>query len=274
MPATLSGAAIIARDLATPDVRVQNQAVAAIRASFASSASRAAYDLRNTWGSALLKAKRYAELDELCSQAIGIDAAKLDAVEALQLMRVKALIALGKQAEALAQAKALFNVSRMASTADAIRLIVECLSPPLVKDPTLLNRYKAEQIAGAEVTKGAATRPATSQVLAGVKISAAPYEAAIRELNAEDYPTLVARGNLLLLSDKPAEARDAFERAYVIAPDKSLAAATENLARAMKAADGTIGRANAWVLSLRPVSATSPASSTAPASMPAEDGER
>lgn len=54
------------------------------------------------------------------------------------------------------------------------------------------------------------------------------------------------------MADKPKDAKGAFERAYAVAPDKQLAQATENIARAMKAEDGTIGRANSWILSLKP----------------------
>ena len=54
------------------------------------------------------------------------------------------------------------------------------------------------------------------------------------------------------VNDERYKARDAFERAYAISADKELPAATESLARAMKAKDGTVGRANAWILSLRP----------------------
>jgi hypothetical protein len=75
-------------------------------------------------------------------------------------------------------------------------------------------------------------------------------------------------GNLLLLSDKPKEANKAFEAAYRISPEKQLAAATEALARAMRAEDGNVERANAWVLSLRPAAPsnpTSPAASAVPA---------
>lgn len=43
-----------------------------------------------------------------------------------------------------------------------------------------------------------------------------------------------------------------FEQAYKVAEKSHLAAATESLARTMKAEDGAIGRANAFLLSLRP----------------------
>ena len=45
---------------------------------------------------------------------------------------------------------------------------------------------------------------------------------------------------------------DFFERAYSVCNDDRLAPATENIARCMRAIDGSIGRSNAWILSLRP----------------------
>ena len=47
-------------------------------------------------------------------------------------------------------------------------------------------------------------------------------------------------------------AGSALRRPIKAAPEKEQAKATENLARVMKAEDGTVGRANAFVLSLRP----------------------
>jgi predicted RNA polymerase sigma factor len=68
----------------------------------------------------------------------------------------------------------------------------------------------------------------------------------------EDFISLTARGNLLLICGRTDEARSVFERAYALAPDAQLPAATESIARCMKAQDGSIGHANAWILSLHP----------------------
>jgi hypothetical protein len=63
---------------------------------------------------------------------------------------------------------------------------------------------------------------------------------------------MLGKGNLLLLAGKPAEAKKVFDKAYTLASDKNLAAATESVARAIRAEDSAVGRANAWILSLRP----------------------
>ena len=62
----------------------------------------------------------------------------------------------------------------------------------------------------------------------------------------------VSAGNLLLLADRASDAQPLFERAYSVAKTNVVAQASENVARCMRAEDGTIGRANNWVLSIRP----------------------
>jgi len=57
---------------------------------------------------------------------------------------------------------------------------------------------------------------------------------------------------VLLEADKLAEAKQCFEAAYLLAGERHQPKAAESLARVMKAEDGTVGRANAYVMSLRP----------------------
>ncbi len=93
---------------------------------------------------------------------------------------------------------------------------------------------------------------AGGSALAGIKVDPAIYAApaAAGKPRAEDYRSLLAAENLLLLAHQPAAARPLFERAYSLANDHDLPAATENLARCMKAEDGNITRANAWLEAL------------------------
>jgi hypothetical protein len=86
-----------------------------------------------------------------------------------------------------------------------------------------------------------------------IKADPTPFEARVKdsEKHVASYPQLTRRGNLLLFVDRPAEARDAFERALKLANEAQRAAAIENVARAIRAEDGAVGRANAYILSLR-----------------------
>lgn len=249
-----SDSELLADDLTSKDVDRQTQAVAKIRDAMESESGKAVNELRSRWLKAMIAGGRYEDAAELALAAILFQPQKTQNVQAFQDARVRALLAAGKKQEALSNAKSLFNVAPMNSTADAMLLVAECLR---ANDPDSADRFREEQIAGA-TTRPATTQPATqeaaksSAVLAGIKVDPKPYEDAIAAQNGEDYNSLVALGNLLLLADKPKEAKAAFERAYAVAPDRQLAQATENIARAIKAEDGTIGRANSWILSLRP----------------------
>jgi len=77
-------------------------------------------------------------------------------------------------------------------------------------------------------------------------VDGSPYAAAIQQYTGADYGSLLSLGDLLLLADRAKEAQPVFERAYAVAGEKDLAAATESIARCMRAEDGAIGRANAW----------------------------
>ncbi len=74
-----------------------------------------------------------------------------------------------------------------------------------------------------------------------------PYEGALKDVLDDDFDSQMRRGNLLLLMDRPKEAKAAFERAAMLAADKQASTAAEGVARSIKAEDGTIGRANAYV---------------------------
>jgi tetratricopeptide (TPR) repeat protein len=162
----------------------------------------------------------------------------------------KALAALGRRDDGLAAAKAYFNVAPMNRTADALKLLTEMLATTDAADR--VETFKAEQIAGAEpvpADKLKEPRPRTA-VLESIKIDASPYDKALAEQLPRSYANLASCGNLLLLADRTREAMETFESAQTLASDKEAAWATENIARAMRAVDGSIGRANAWVESL------------------------
>lgn len=279
---------IVAQQLESADAAVVDAGVAAVREAFKQKPGQAASWFQGKWAVNLEKGKRYAELEEFAAKTLLIDSTKAGAVESVQRLRVKALLETGKPQEALAQAKALYNVATMKGTAAAVKLLAQCLAAANPGNRAAVDTFKQEQIEGAKVeagnlklgignsggaasSQGKGTMPlgggqtpapaevVRSSVLDGIKVEGKVYEERIRALVAEDYKTLAARGNLLLLADRPAEAKEDFERAYALSEDKDLSEATENLARCMKAQDGTVGRANAWVLSLRPKAPATPA---------------
>lgn len=175
-------------------------------------------------------------------------------------IRAQAYLAAGQPQQALASAKSLYNVSRMEGTANALRILTKCLQAAYPQDRDLIIRFRDEQLAGASP---ATTQPsaAKSSVLSAIKVDGAVYEKPLgKDLVPspieEDFATLTRMGNLLLLADRPEDAKPCFEQAYRFCNAEQLPAATESLARVMKAQDGTIRRANAFLLALRPTKST------------------
>jgi len=212
----------------------------------------------------LVSAKRDDAVADLAQESILLSSTSLVTIEELQAMRIQSLLRVGKNGEALTQAKALFNLASMKTAGDALFLVRECLDAVHGNhDATEL--LEREQLAGAD--NGLTGAKLRSPTLDAIKTNSKPYERAIESLVGTDYESLCARGNLLLLAGRAQESRKTFEQAYTMAPEKKLAVAIENIARAMKAEDGTIGRANAWVLSIRPhdvASAGAPPEAEAP----------
>jgi hypothetical protein len=147
----------------------------------------------------------------------------------------------------------MYNVCRMASTAEAIGVVTECLKGVYVGDVGRVQRFRDEQVRGAAIPDGDLSAPDQSEdtTLSAIRIDGTPYSEAADAIKGEGYRDLMGRANLLLLAGRPADARRAFEQAYATADDKRAEEAAEGLARTMRAEDGSVGRANAWVISLR-----------------------
>jgi len=242
----------IADRLRSDDPKDQGEAVDQIREMLRTDQQHAVGLIRSSWLKRLMQLQRYDDVADLSLLTILASPADTYGVEQLQTYRVQAFLAAGKAPEALAAARQLFDVSTLKGTADAVRTVCECLNALHPGDRSLLRRYRQEQIDGSRTTSTPAAANPSSLTLSAIQIDPTPYAPAIRAITAEDYRSLVGEGNLLLLAGNSKDAWDVFERAYTMASDKDLAAASENLARCMKAQDGTIGRANAFVLSIRP----------------------
>jgi tetratricopeptide (TPR) repeat protein len=240
----------ISEELQGSDAAAVTQAVTQMHQLLQANTQKGGGVIRAVWVKRLQELQRYDDVLDLSLAAILASPADTANVEQLQSDRVQALLAAGRASEALVAARQLFNVSTLKGTADAIRTVCQCLNAVHPDDRNVLKRYRREQIEGAGPEFSSASTGPSS--LSSVQIDPKPFEAAIRQITAEDYRSLTGEGNLMLLAGRANDAREVFERAYTLASDKDLAAASENLARCMKAQDGTIGRANAWVLSIRP----------------------
>jgi hypothetical protein len=239
-----------------------NAGVQAIREMLQQQPSRAASGFRS-WGQQLLEAKRYGELDELTEAMMLAGPADTWVLESMLQLRIRAALNSGRPQQAAKYAKQLYNVCQMSNTSTAMALLAECLNTPPDAANARRNQFRDEQLAGAttqpyekEPAAIYATKAATaSATLAGIAVDREKYLEKARTFTSEEYGSLLARVNLFLMADRPAEALVCAERAYSMAPEGSLQQASDTMARCMKAADGTIGRANAWLISIRPKAA-------------------
>lgn len=212
----------------------------------------ARFNFKKTGLTALSKAGRHAEAAELAQLAILAWPRTTGSVEALLKNRIDALLAAGQKQAALETARSYFNLASMTGTADAISELHRCLRAVYPDDPQKLEQFRTEQQRGAELPADSAkTSARVSPLVLGIAIDPAPYDAVL-PLYGDDVDAMNCKGNLLLMSGRVDEARQIFERLYETASDGGLAGATEDLARCIKAEDGTIGRANKFVLDLRP----------------------
>jgi hypothetical protein len=199
--------------------------------------------------------QKFSEIEELETQLILAKPEDTVRVGEALVKQITAYNAEKKYDKAASAAKQYFNVSLMKDrTADAMLLVARQLPLAFPDDKTIAERFRQEQIDGQIAPPGSETQPASLQkptaALAKIKIDAAAYEAAAKDILDVDYDSLVRRGNLLLLADHAAEAKSCFETALQLASEKNQPqnanTAAEGVARSLKALDGAIGRANAY----------------------------
>ena len=88
-------------------------------------------------------------------------------------------------------------------------------------------------------------------MLSGIKVEAAAYLTRAWGRLGQSYYDLMGRGDLLLLADRPREAIKYFREVAAMANNqRDFLFDESNVCRAMKAEDGTIGRANAHLLAV------------------------
>jgi hypothetical protein len=161
-----------------------------------------------------------------------------------QQERVEALLAMGKVNAALRNAKSLFYECPLGQTRTALLLLQECLEKKYPGGNKLIRLFIDEQMAGA------GKAGVSCKVLTLIKINAKPYEAALKQIHGTSQWALVGKMNLLLLSGHVNRAlRTARLGMALNANAKSYLAAAADVARAMKAVDSTVYRANRYMLS-------------------------
>jgi hypothetical protein len=169
-------------------------------------------------------------------------------VEVFQEARVRMLLRTNRPAEALSNARSLFNVAALRGTEHALLLIAECLKAVHGQNAVIVRQFGKEQLAGATTRPETQIEP-TSALMAEISIDASAYTAEISQIISDDDKSRRAKGNLLLLGGRCDEALVTFQVLKRMSESADRVGLIEDVARAMKASDGTIGRANGYVLS-------------------------
>ncbi len=157
--------------------------------------------------------------------------------------RVEALLAMGKVNAALRNAKSLFYECPLGQTRTALLLLQECLEKKYPGGNKLIKLFIDEQMAGASKAG------VSCKVLTLIKINAKPYEAVLQQIHGTSQWALTEKMNLLLLSGHVRRAlRTAKLAAALNTNVRSYLFAAADVARAMKAVDSTVYRANRYML--------------------------
>ena len=210
----------------------------------------APYRLRWVWLPSLLAQHDYQAVANLAMLEIVHNPGLTDIVDAVLACRVKALLAMGKKHAALRNAKSLFNICTLADTRSALLLVRQGVAAVYHAHPRIIHALIAEQMTGAQVPADEHEPITRCGVLAAVTVKARPYLQKLHSLRGTGNGTLLEKGNLLLLADQPRKAIKYFREMEALAGNaKDFLNDENNICRAIKAEDGTIGRANAHLLS-------------------------
>jgi len=239
--------AALAAQLASKDARTTEGALRQIRA-LAKSDPRSLAAGLPLWLDPLLSAQDYQDIEQFAPVAILGRAADTNMVEDAQRALVLAMLAEGKYSQVLSQAKSYYDIASLAATGEAVGFVSQALDK--IYGAAVANQFKLEQIA-------AASSGGASPALAKIHVDAADYGAEIARLGRgsgmKTHGNLMERGNLLLLADRPAEARVCFEAACRMSGSsgKDPRGEVEGVAKSIRDLAGSTEQADGFILSLR-----------------------
>ncbi|HTV47283.1 MAG TPA: hypothetical protein VMG59_02455 [Phycisphaerae bacterium] len=257
---------VVTNELSSGNPQQINQAIGQI--DFWITGGHVPRNLGNSWLSALIKDQQFqAAADAALNGSLAQP--NITNITSCMPWRIKALLALNKPQEALDAAKSYYNVCNMQKTNDAVDLVAQCLAAYHPDDLQIAQAFRAEQSGSgagnanssnqteADVVAGNAPPSQSASMLQSVQIDQTLYNTAIGKWNAQStvsgkFYDYVAYGNLLLMADRGQDAQNVFTRLFQLAnTQQELNDAAEGIARSMRAEDGTVFRANAWLISLQ-----------------------
>lgn len=248
----------IADGLKSPDANSRKAAIDQIKSLVSSNPREVRRYLRSKWMPQLLKLHEYDAVTTTAHAVLLQFLFDSSAVSSMQSCKVQAAMKAGDPASALREAKRYYNVASIAETGVAIDAFVDALQLGDDGD-SRAKSFRLQQLAG-ESFDSDLSKPATMPSSLGSNLLRFEtpiddtVEKQLRQLESppphkfQDYTSV---GNALLLLDRPSEAETAFRSALAVASPMHTKAAIENVARAIRAEDGSIGRANAYLKSLQ-----------------------
>ncbi len=210
--------------------------------------------LSATWLPSLMTAKRYQDVVDLSLEGLMGQPFARNVGKQLDL-RAKAYLALNKPQEALVAAKACFNECEIKEMEHETTLVCQCLVKRYPEDAGIDLRFRAELARGLAAPRDPAA-PKPASVLDAVKVDPAVFKKGLDLWKARANATgakfldKIYYGNLLLASGRPEEAEKMFRDMYTASTGADRTSAADAVARALRAQDGNLGRANAWLASV------------------------
>lgn len=200
-------------------------------------------NLWRTWLPMLMMYQRYQDVADLSQLAV-VERPTTDVVSTLLVFRVKALIAMHKTAEALAAAKSFFNACALKDTGNALDLIEQCFG-----GTQSAIQFRAEQQLASSTDASSSEAPVDASFVKSISIDPQPYDKAVASWSRKDRASYA---NVLLVAGRCAEAEAVFRDLFQNATSQAqLTVAIEGIARSLRAEDGNVKRADAWILALQ-----------------------
>jgi hypothetical protein len=262
-PAPADDPASIAGRIAGKDQAARDDAVAQLNALAGSDPHELGVGMPK-WGPSLFAAGYFDDADNLLKTVIMRRAMDIGTLEAAQRLRAMGMIAHAKAqtlndarddyfAQALPEAKGYYDVAALSATAEAANMLAEVLAQTSsVATATEFLKQQADLDAGSPTS-----RP--SAVFRSIPGDNQEWDFDVQYLlsrvgsKGASYSSLMCQGEYYLIDDQPGDALRSFQGACKIAGSKTkqVRDAEEGVARAMRAQDGNVARAVAFVQSLK-----------------------
>jgi hypothetical protein len=250
-PDRLHDQARIMAEITSPDSKRVQAEIAELRMTLSSDPGFAIGMMRGPVLRALIDHGHFKDAAELATQGVLANLNDLGSVQQLQRFRVEALVRANKPNEAVGAAKGLFNVCSIHDTEQMLQVLAETINAAHPTDPNAAQPLVTQEMAGA-VAKDQFT-PKISPIEKALPADAAYRPSADQRkpgtylIPSDEWGAINSQVNLLLLADEPSAAVDLLRTVrkndHLLNPRD----VDEALARAIRAEDGTIGRANAFI---------------------------